>query len=496
MSRPYNRYSLIFWLAACVMALTLSACGGGGGAGDNATAASSSGRVAVLFTDGPTSEFQHINVTVTAVQLLGTDGPQPLYSGEKTFDLLALNSHAEMFSLADAAPGSYDKIRLTVTDIELVRQDASGTVTDRIHPKLPGNGKLDLVPRSPIIVVAGRTLYMQLDMDAAKSIHIVKTGSGQYIFRPVIFVDVLNADKAGKVVRLHGNIQNVDLVAQSLSVCSSTLASRKLTDKHDNGEDRQNDDSPIPQYSSTNTNAPAPQCVSVQVSADTSLFDAQGDPAQLSDLMAGDEVTVLGRFTPSADNGQWLEFRAAVIEVGPTGTYTHLQGNVQSVATDHSNFALALSPGQGYAPGTVLQVTLQDGTKLFTRQGTALLPADISVGQAVKVEGVVVLSDTEADRITAAIVFVNINAADGPITGTLGPIDIANDSFTLITTGGDRCVTLATGAHLFQISETSTGFVSQMVALSDLSSGQRVDVYGPLGLGGCYIAHDVLAAAP
>jgi len=288
----------------------------------------------------------------------------------------------------------------------------------------------------------------------------------------------------------------VDLVAQSLSVCSSTLASRKLTDKHDNGEDRQNDDSPIPQYSSTNTNAPAPQCVSVQVSADTSLFDAQGDPAQLSDLMAGDEVTVLGRFTPSADNGQWLEFRAAVIEVGPTGTYTHLQGNVQSVATDHSNFALALSPGQGYAPGTVLQVTLQDGTKLFTRQGTALLPADISVGQAVKVEGVVVLSDTEADRIKAAIVFVNINAADGPITGTLGPIDIANDSFTLITTGGDRCVTLATGAHLFQISETSTGFVSQTVALSDLSSGQRVDVYGPLGLGGCYIAHDVLAAAP
>ena len=46
------------------------------------------------------------------------------------------------------------------------------------------------------------------------------------------------------------------------------------------------------------------------------------------------------------------------------------------------------------------------------------------------------------------------------------------------------------------ISETSTGFVSQTVSLADLNSGQRVDVYGPLGLGGCYIAHDVLAAAP
>jgi len=496
MSPSDIKHSLFYWLAACVMAMGLSACGGGGGSGGDTAAASSSGRVAVLFTDGPTTEFQHINVTVTAVQLLGANGPQSLYSGNKTFDLLALNSHAEMFSLADAAPGSYDKIRLTVTDIELVRQDTSGAVIDRIHPKLPGNGKLDLVPRTPIIVVAHQTLYMQLDMDAAKSIHIVKTGNGQYIFRPVIFVDVLNADNAGKVVRLHGNIQNVDLVAQSLSVCSPALASRKLTSKYDNGDDRQENDSPIPQYTSTNASAPAPQCVTVKISTDTSLFDPQGDPAQLSDLKSGDEVTVLGRFAPSADNGQWLEFRAAVIEVGPTGTFTQLQGDVQSVATDHNSFALALSPGQGYAPGTVLQVTLQDGTKLFTRQGTALLPADISVGQAVKVEGVVVLSDTEADRIKAAIVFVDINATDGPVTGTLGPIDVANNSFTLITTGGDRCVTLATGAHLFQISETSTGFVSQAVTLSDLNSGQRVDVYGPLGLGGCYIAHDVLAAAP
>jgi hypothetical protein len=166
------------------------------------------------------------------------------------------------------------------------------------------------------------------------------------------------------------------------------------------------------------------------------------------------------------------------------------------VAPDHSSFALSLAPGQGFAPGTVLQVVVQDGTKLFTRQGTALAPEDIGVGDAVKVEGVVVLSDTEPDRIKAAIIFVAVDAADGPVTGTLGPIDVANDNFTLITAGGDRCVTLASGAHLFQIHDTPTGFVSEAVTLSQLLSGQRVDVYGPLGVGGCYIVHDVLAAAP
>lgn len=500
MSRSDSRYNLIVWLAASVLAATLSACGGDGGTtaagSSNAVAGNSSGRVAVLFTDGPTAAFQQINVTVTAVQLLGPDGPQSLYSGEKSFDLLALSSHAEMFSLADVAPGSYDKIRLTVKDIELVRQDSSGAVIDRIHPKLPGNGKLDLVPRASINVAAGQALYLQLDMDAAKSIHIVATGNGQYIFRPVILVDVLGADTPGKVVRLHGDVQSVDLAAQRLSVCISQPASRTLKGQRDGGDDQHFDDSSIPQNISSDTGAAAPQCVTVQVDDATSLFDAQGDPAQLSDLTVGDPVTALGRFAPSTDNSQELEFHAAVIEVGPTGAYTQLQGDVQSVATDHSSFMLSVAPGQGFAAGTVLQVMVQDGTRLFTRQGTALAAADIGVGDAVKVEGVVVLSDTEPDRIKAAIIFVAVDAADGPVTGTLGPIDVATNTFTLITTGGDRCVTLANGAHLFRITDTSTGFVSEAIALSDLTSGQRVDVYGPLGVGGCYLVHDVLAAAP
>ena len=480
MFRSNIQYRLFSWLTTCAIIVGLSACGGGSGtslsntSGDTATG---SGRVAVLFTDGPSSDFQHINVTVTGVQLLGSAGAQTLYSGTKTFDLLALNSHAEMFSLADAPPGGYDKIRLTVTNVELVRQDASGAVIETIHPKLPGNGKLDLVPRAPIVVAAGQTAYLQLDIDAAKSIHIVETGNGKYIFRPVIFVDMLSAATPGKIVRVHGHIQNIDLNAQTISVCNSTLAWRRLTGSHD-------------------TSSPTPACITVQTDQNTSLFDAQGDPALLSDLKVDDEVTVLGRFAPSTDTSQSLEFHAAVIEVGPVGTYTQIQGAVQSVATDQTSFALNVAAGQGYAAGTVLQVMLQDGTKIFSRDGSLLTPADIAVGDSIKVEGVVVLSNTDPDSIKAAAVFVDKAVPDGPITGTLGPIDVANNGFTLITTGGDRCVTLDTGAHIFQITTLSSGFTSEAITLFDLTSGQQVDVYGPLQLNGCYLAHDVLAAAP
>ncbi|MEJ2554574.1 MAG: hypothetical protein P8079_11500, partial [Gammaproteobacteria bacterium] len=58
--RSNIQYRLIAWLTACAMLLGLSACGGGSGTSGDAANAAGPGRVAVLFTDGPTSDFQHI----------------------------------------------------------------------------------------------------------------------------------------------------------------------------------------------------------------------------------------------------------------------------------------------------------------------------------------------------------------------------------------------------------------------------------------------------
>ena len=111
------------------------------------------------------------------------------------------------------------------------------------------------------------------------------------------------------------------------------------------------------------------------------------------------------------------------------------------------------------------------------------------------------LSDLQAQINSLQTQLNNITfSPDGPITGTLGAIDVANNGFVLITTGGDRCVSLDTGTHIFQIASSSFAspefpLPSEAVTLADLTSGQLVNVYGPVQTNGCYHAHDVLVSS-
>ena len=106
---------------------------------------------------------------------------------------------------------------LTLKDIELVDYNGSNRPKDYLtyHPKLPGKGKLDLNSRSNFTVVAGGTLAIQIDMDANKSIHIVKKGKqDEYNFRPVVFIDIVTDAFKERLVKLHGDIYAIDTVDQ------------------------------------------------------------------------------------------------------------------------------------------------------------------------------------------------------------------------------------------------------------------------------------------
>ena len=191
-SKSVTRLLSIFILG--LVFAVAAGCGGSDGGSATSDRSAGTGSVALLITDAPSDIFEEINITVVMAELLSDDGRVTIFEGERTFNLLDLTD-VRIFAIREGVPaGTYSKIRLTLTEIELV--DNMGTDDpaddDIYYPKLPGNGKLDLNPRGDFNVVTDGTLAIQIDMDANKSIHIVKLGNKDvYNFRPVVFIDIV-----------------------------------------------------------------------------------------------------------------------------------------------------------------------------------------------------------------------------------------------------------------------------------------------------------------
>ncbi|NND36733.1 MAG: DUF4382 domain-containing protein, partial [Gammaproteobacteria bacterium] len=140
-------------IAAAAIALMLAGCGGGGSGADGGTGAGggltgvAQGTVGIVITDHPTDRFDQVRATITQIELIGDDGPVTIFTGREVVDLKRLASYSELFAVADVDVGTYDKIRLTVADLELVNVDEDGMDAESVHPKLPANGKIDLNPR-------------------------------------------------------------------------------------------------------------------------------------------------------------------------------------------------------------------------------------------------------------------------------------------------------------------------------------------------------------
>ena len=111
------------------------------------------------------SLFESINASIEKAVLIGDDDNKVvLYSGPtKTVDLLRLKNESIPFTFKDDVPvGEYCKIRLILSDLELVLADdtpADSTDNETYHPKLPGNGKLDMVARWEPAPGVSRTRY-------------------------------------------------------------------------------------------------------------------------------------------------------------------------------------------------------------------------------------------------------------------------------------------------------------------------------------------------
>lgn len=223
MSDTRNTWRVGMPMLLLASALFISACGGGGSGSatndDPGTPAPTSnvGTVGLFLTDKPSDDMSEINLDVTEAILIGESGQHTLFVGSKRINLLDLTNFSEPISFGEVPAGVYTKIRMHIDNLELV---VKGT-GDKIYPKLPANGKIDLLDSNGFAIFPGRTALIEIDMDANKSIHIVQAGnSSKYQFRPVVKVKVMDGGLPDKLARIEGTVVDVPAdPAGSFLVC-------------------------------------------------------------------------------------------------------------------------------------------------------------------------------------------------------------------------------------------------------------------------------------
>ena len=493
-------------------ALFVSSCGGGGGGGANPPAdppaappppTSNVGTVALLLTDKPSDEMSEINLDVTEAILIGESGQHTLFQGSKRINLLDLTNFNEPIAFGEVPAGVYTKIRLFIDNLELVLKGSG----EKIYPPLPANGKIDLLDSNGFAIFPGRTALIEIDMDANKSIHIVKTGnSSKYQFRPVVKVKIMDGGLPDKLARIEGTVAEflVD-PASSFRLCSL-----------DNPD----------------------MCIVVNTGDGTSIFDVDG--VQIFDLPAvGDQVVVIGRYRhegdddgdsdsdtdsdsdsdsdmdtdgdsdgdsdsdadsdsdsdsdlagnddgdSDSDSGRMdidVELDALVIEIG--GSATQVKGHAVSVPSEGS-FLMLDSEGMQFT------VELQDGTKFFGPDGELGSDA-IVLGANVEIEGVIPekAAPEDPDVIRAALVFVMADD-DEQLSGAVKePRDETTGSFTLATDSGDMTVRLAEEAVILLVSTTNSEVT--VGSFADLVVDTQIDAFGKMDVGGFFLASEVI----
>jgi len=434
-----------WWLLTLVMLVlttVLVACGGGGGSSSSSTTdGTTTGSVAILVTDAPSDDFARIEVTVVAVSLIDDEENLiEIWSSDsgKTIDLLSLDTESELFALATDVPvGWYDKIRLTIDSVELVDDLEARTAVD-----LPASGKIDLNPRGRFYVSADETLSVQLDLDANKSIHLVN--ANHYVLRPVVFVDILTAADAGRLVRLPGTVVSVDtdngtFVLQQLGMTSQVAG------------DENEDDS-----------------VLVSLGTDGVIFGPDGLPMALADLTVDSPVVAVGFFAEGGDETT-PQFDAVVVEVGD---YTKLRGTVTvAPGTDGDSLTVIDEADQ------LVAVSLDAATPFYDCLGQPISRGDITVGQKLAIDVVVVADVTYAAQV------VTCPGDSDSLSGTISVV--SESSISLTTDSGEQCAEAAEDAVYYLLGEDTLTEITR----AELLAGDTVMLFGEAAdiEGDCFI---------
>ena len=480
---------IILFFSAGLLTVVVSC----GGSSENAVPADTTGTtqnkgtVGILLTDKPADPalFSSIYASIDKVELLGSDdqGKVTLYSGEtQVFDLLRLRNESIPFAFNDDVPaGTYCKIRLTLSDLELVLADdtpADATDNETDHPKLPGNGKLDLVVRDCFTVAADQVVTIQVDIDAGKSIHIVENKKG-FQFRPVIFVDLMGHQFDSKLVRLNGEITEIDDVNGTLLLCDV-----------------------VPGNTMRNLG-----CVTVHLGDNSAFFDNEqysGAPRSTDELLTeekkGKRVTLVGwpKYLAQKKSANdidsvyhpLMQLEALVVELGE---FLLVEGQV-AVDADSTGFDMTVSTGGSIITEDALTVMYLEGdlgvngTRIVSKSGVMLTAEDAVLALPVQVDGTLLI-DGSNPVLQAALVILdkNINGAE-QVTGTI--LTVESTSITLNPEADTVCgiatddllVNLTADVEILSV--TITDDISEIVPGGALEAGQVIGMNGSCELSG------------
>jgi hypothetical protein len=493
---------------AAATALTLTACGGGSSSDGAAppppptsTPAPTTGTVGVLFRDGPTHDFCQILAKVDRIDLLGSAGPTNIFMGPETIDVLAMENYSDVLTVATEVPvGAYEKVRLTLSDLALVECDDAGDPEPESgweHPKLPGNGKLDLNPRGEFQVVGGETLLIQIDMDMNKSLHVHQTGNGKWQFRPVIFVDIVPDGE--RLVRVFGQVRDVN--GMTFELCPLEPASSV-------------DGGPAPGTGDMSGDDDSGRCLDVFADGSTGIFNEAGDSAGIDQVVNGGLLTAIGFLSLHDDDDDSdskaddLRLDAVVLELGDQGTFQRIRGAVATAPGNNDIFEF--DPSAVADASDLIDVLLQAGTRIFALgSNEELTSAALQPGTEGEVDGV--FTDPATDPVTqplkAALIVLDVDST--PEVSLTGRIITLKTETALPTTPASgtidlkavepaaqfNCVNTTVDTRFLKITETPTSSETVDIDFDGLlvpdpadTDPPTIDVYGSDDSSGCVLA--------
>ena len=503
MSHPRRLY-ILRGATVVVAASLVVACGGGSGGGASSPpsgggnpppATPTTGTVALVLRDFPNGAFCRIYADIERIDLLGRDGPTALVeytdpADDGRFDLLALQDSGQVLDVATDVPiGDYEKVRMTLDRLSLVEcTDEEGLVEEEPalweHPRIPGNGKLDLVPRGSITVIGGATLVIDIDMDMKKSLHLHQTGqgNGKWRFRPVIFVDILVDVDETRLVRVFGAVRDSDAVSK-FELCP--VGPMGAGDH--NGGDMGNDDD-------------SGRCLDVftrDVTVAQRVFSPDGEPVGFAgNVTDGALLTAIGFLGVHDDDDDAdtheddLRIDGVVLQLGARDGFESLTGAVATelLAGDVFGFDTDAS---GATIQALVDVQYQLGPILQLGDTPAEVgPEVILPGAELEVNGVFSdpTTDPKTEPLKASLMLFNAAGGLPPndlLSGTITTLVDDDDDVPAtreigVTVGTDpeACVKTDEGTRYLQVDETGPSAVTTEIGFEDLAVDDPVDVFG------------------